>query len=130
MTQGRPPNETKWAYRSFQVLMVVENVSRDLTLEAPWMPTKWVLTDGSREWTDDYAWQWVLVGHDPHAQPSLPPGAKAEWTWMAAPVPSGAWVKRVEYHDPWGNLYSQELPSPPGGQVNFVDCGDPQDGTC
>ena len=125
-----------WSYRSFQVLMKVENVSRDLTLAGGtteregWAPTAWILTDGAREWTDDYAWQWAMGPRHLHGRPDLPPGAKSEWTWMAEPVPYGAWVKAVEYVDPWGNVYRQDFPKPDAGQLNYVDCGEPREGDC
>lgn len=128
--------ESFWSYRSFQTLMKVENVSSDLTLAGGsneregWAPTRWILTDGSREWVDEYAWQWGRGGQDLFQRPDLPPGAKSEWTWMAQPIPYGAWVKAVEYVDPWGNLYRQDFAKPEPGQFNYVDCGEPREGGC
>lgn len=128
--------ENFWAYRSFQVLMKVQNASRDLTLAGGsteregWAPTRWILTDGTREWVDEYAWQWDISNHHLMRRPDLAPGAQSEWTWMAWPVPYGAWVKSIEYVDQWGNLYRQDLPKPEIGQMNFEECGEPREGSC
>ena len=129
-------DEGTWSYRRFQTLMKVENVSADLILTGGlteregWAPTRWILTDGAREWVDDYAWQWTQGDKNLYGRPDLPPGAKSEWTWMAQPIPYGAWVKAVEYEDPWGNLYRQDFIKPEPGQFNYVDCGEPREGGC
>lgn len=128
--------ENVWAYRSFQVLMKVRNVSNDLTLAGGmtaregWVPTRWILTDGDREWTELYSFQWTMGGRNLMRRPDVPPGAEAEWTWLVEPVLYGAWVKAVEYTDQWGNDYRQEFPKPEIGQMNFEDCGEPHDGQC
>jgi hypothetical protein len=49
---------------------------------------------------------------------------------MAFPLLYGEWVEAVEYVDEWGNLYRQDFPKPEGGEFNYVDCGDPKEGSC
>lgn len=129
--QGRPPHESKWGYYSLQVLMTVENVSPDKTLNSPWIVSRWTITDGVKTWTDNYAWQWTR-GDDGGVfdQPAVPPGGKNEWTWLAFPVPHGAWVSGIEYTDPWGNTYRQGLSKPAFGEYDYQDCGPPFGGGC
>ena len=129
-----------WGYRNFQTLMVVENLSQDLTLAGGdrhwdgWAPTRWIITDGASHRVEERSWQWVNTvsgsRQAPFRRPDLPPGATGEWTWMAFPLLYGEWVEAVEYVDEWGNLYRQDFPKPEGGEFNYVDCGDPKEGSC
>jgi len=128
--QGRPPHENRWSYRYLQVLMVVENRSPVLTVPENWEPSRWIVTDGERDWDETYFGRWAYEGHDAPIPPALEPGARVEWTFNAIHLSSGAWVRAVEYVDPWGNLYRQELPKPSEGQFNWSDCGEPRDGSC
>ncbi len=131
MRQGRPPLQSMWGYYKLQVLMQVENISTDKTLDPPWMVSRWVITDGAKSWDETYAWQWTRdSGEGFHGQPSIPPGGKGEWTWMGFPIPYGAWVGAIEYKDPWGNTYRQNLAKPAFGEHNYQDCGPPFGGGC
>jgi len=118
-----------WAYRYLQVLMVVENNVPDLTIEAPWGPSRWIMTDGSREWSETNAWEWTQSGHPPPPQPNVAPGARVEWTWITAPIPSGAWVKAIEFDIGEGYTLRQDL-ARPGQEQNYVECGEPREGQC
>lgn len=128
----------QWGYRSFQSLMVVENVSADRTLEGgrsddgeqAWEPSRWIITDGAKDWTDTRNWEWRRSEGEFYEVPPVAPGGRAEFTFLAFPIPYGAWVKAVEYVDPWGNLYRQDFAKPEPGQFNYVDCGEPREGGC
>ncbi len=130
-----------WGYRSLQVLMKVANRADDRTLPGRpveraddntvgWQPSRWIVTDGSSEWTIDSNFEWTRSEGEFWTIPDVPPGGSAEFTFLAFPVPYGAWVKAVEYEDPWGNLYRQDFPKPEPGQLNYVDCGEPREGKC
>ena len=120
-TRGRPPYGSVWGYRSFQALMVISNQTADKTLEAPWLPDKWTITDGSTEREDAYAWQWVAVGQPPYPQPIVGPGASASWTWMCYPLNPGEWVKAAQF-TAWGHTYRFEFPKPGIGDFNYYNC--------
>jgi tRNA A-37 threonylcarbamoyl transferase component Bud32 len=121
LTQGRPPHETVSGYRSFQALMVITNQTSDSTLEPPWMPERWIVTDGQREWEETYAWQWSAEGGGTYDQPAIGPGATASWTWLCYPLPQGAWVKAADF-TAWGQTYRFEFPKPEPGEFNYHDC--------
>jgi hypothetical protein len=123
-TQGRPPYQTVTGYRRFQTLMVITNQTKDRTLESPWMPDRWIVTDGTAEWEETYAWQWgywewgqVKTWN----QPPIGPGATARWTWMCFSLPKGAWVKAAEF-TAWDHTYRFEFPKPNYGDFNYYDC--------
>ena len=121
LTQGRPPHETVSGYRSFQALMVITNQTADSTLEPPWMPERWIVTDGHSEWEETYAWQWSAEGGGAYDQPSIGPGATASWTWLCYPLPEGAWVKAADFAA-WGHTYRFEFPKPESGEFNYYVC--------
>jgi serine/threonine protein kinase len=120
-TQGRPPHETVSGYRGFQALMVITNQTADSTLEPPWMPERWIVTDGQREWEETYAWQWGKEEGGAYDQPAIGPGATASWTWLCYPLPQGAWVKAADF-TAWGHTYRFEFPKPAPGEFNYHDC--------
>ncbi len=129
-----------WTYRRGQFLMVVENVSESLTLPGGaelregWRPTRVVVTDGEGERDNVLIGQWIAVvngaDQEPWRRPDVGPGSRAEWTFLVVPVRSGEWVRKVEYRDLWGNRYWQEFPRPQDSQFNYVECGDPREGSC
>lgn len=119
-TQADPPNQTVQGYRAFQTLMVITNNSKDKTLEPSWKPNRWILTDGSTEWEETYAWQWT-VGDTRYPLPEIPPGGTASWTYLCYPVPQGAWVKAAEF-TAWGRTYRFDFPKPNYGDFNYYDC--------
>jgi hypothetical protein len=121
-TQGRPPYQTVRGYRSFQTLMVITNLATDKTLQPPWMPDRWIVTDGKAEWQETYAWQWYRTGQAAWTQPAVGPGQTAQWTWLCFPVPRGAWVTAAEF-TAWGRVYRSEFPNPAPGAFNYIDCG-------
>ena len=121
MTQERPPYQTVQGYRSFQTLMVITNQTKDKTLDPPWIPNRWIVTDGKTEWEETYIWQWVRRGQPPFPQPPIGPGATASWTWLCYPLPRGAWVKVAEF-TAWGHTYRFEFPKPQYGEYNYYDC--------
>jgi tRNA A-37 threonylcarbamoyl transferase component Bud32 len=121
LKQGRPPHETVSGYRSFQALMVITNQTGDSTLEPPWLPDRWIVTDGQREWEETYAWQWGKEGGGAYEQPAIGPGATASWTWMCYPIPQGAWVQAAEF-TAWGHTYRFEFPKPGAGEFNYHAC--------
>ena len=101
--------------------MVITNQTKGKTPEPPWMPERWIITDGNAEWEETCAWQWVPVRGDPWEQPPIGPGATASWTWMAYPLSRGAWVKAAEF-TAWGHTYRFEFPKPSLGDFNYHDC--------
>lgn len=120
-TQGSPPNQTVQGYRHFQTLMVVTNQTSDKTLEPPWQPERWIVTDGSTEWEETYAWQWKPITGPRYPQPPIGPGGRASWTWLCYPLPPGAWVKAAEF-TAWGHTYRAEFSKPNYGEYNYYDC--------
>ena len=120
---GRPPYRSVSGYRSFQTLMVVTNQTTGETLSAPWLPDRWIVTNGKSEWEETYAWQWAPAGGSVYEQPPIGPGATKSWTWLCYPVPKGAWVKAVEF-TAWGHTYRFDFPKPNYGDFNYYDCGD------
>jgi hypothetical protein len=121
LTQGRPPHETVSGYRSFQALLVIANQTADSTLEPPWMPERWIITDGQREWEETYAWQWAADDGGLYEQPAIGPGATASRTWLCYPLPEGAWVKAADF-TAWGHTYRFEFPKPEPGEFNYHAC--------
>ena len=117
--------EKIWAYRSFQADMYITNNGTD-PIEPTWKPTRWIITDGTNEMVNDRMWQWISRYSGVYAQPTIFPGQKAGWTWVAMPVGPGEWVKAVEYEHN-GQLYRQEFDlGPHGNAYNYVDCGQPR----
>jgi len=125
-TQGRDPYADVWGYQSFQTLMVITNHSKDKTVEPLWRPARWIVTNGSQEWEETYAWQWGLKeggSVKEYPQPPIVPGATQSWTWLCFPIPRGAWVKAAEFQA-WDQSYWFEFPKPEVGDFNYYDCGD------
>ena len=96
-----------WAYRSFQIDMFITNSSTE-PIEAPWRPTRWIITDGLHETVNDMMWEWAKGGTDPYEQPTIYPGQKIGWTWGAVPVGENEWVKAVEFYYR-GHIYREEF---------------------
>jgi uncharacterized protein YraI len=117
--------EKIWAYRSFQVDMYITNNGAD-PIEPTWNPTRWIITDGLNAMINDRMWQWISRYSGKYPQPTIFPGQKAGWTWVAMPVGIGEWVKAVEFeHD--GQLYRQEFDlGPYGNAYNYINCGEPR----
>jgi len=113
-----------WGYRSFQVDMYIKNLGQT-PVEPPWQPTRWIITDGEREYISDLMWQWVSRRTGFYKQPVIEPGQSAGWTFLAFPIDRHQWVKAVEFE--WnGQLYRQEFDLGPFGNAhNYKDCGDP-----
>jgi len=125
-TRGRDPYGDVWGYQSFQTLMVITNHSKDKTIEPLWRPARWIVTNGSQEWEETYAWQWVRReggSVKEYPQPPIVPGATQSWTWLCFPIPRGAWVKAAEFRA-WDQSYWFEFPKPEIGDFNYYDCGD------
>jgi hypothetical protein len=120
-TQHYPPNQTVQGYRSFQTLMVVTNNSQNKTLDPPWRPDRWIVTDGNTEWEETYMWQWGPARGEPYELPPVEPGATASWTWLCYPLPQNAWVKSVEF-TAWGRTYYFQFPKPSYGDHNYYNC--------
>jgi hypothetical protein len=99
----------------------ITNQTADSTLEPPWMPERWIVTDGQREWEETYAWQWGKEEGGAYDQPAIGPGATASWTWLCYPLPQGAWVKAADF-TAWGHTYRFEFPKPAPGEFNYHDC--------
>lgn len=117
--------EKIWAYRSFQVDMYITNNGRE-PIEPTWSPTRWIITDGANEMVNDRMWQWINRYSGKYAQPTIFPGQKAGWTWIAMPVGPGEWVRAVEYEHN-GQVYRQEFDLGPYGNANnYIDCGQPR----
>jgi hypothetical protein len=122
--QGRPPHKTVTGYRSFQTLMVITNHTANKTLDSPWLPDRWIVTDGQSAWEETYAWQWGIregSAFKAFPQPPIVPGATQSWTWLCFPIPRGAWVKAAEF-TAWGHTYRFEFPKPNYGDFNYSDC--------
>ena len=120
-TQGGPPYQTVQGYRSFQTLMVMTNHTKVKTLDPPWWPNRWIVTDGNSEWDETYAWQWTPYGGSRYPLPPVSPGATQSWTWLCYPVPRGAWVKAAEFIA-WGHTYRFDFPKPNIGDYNYYNC--------
>jgi hypothetical protein len=116
-----PYEESVRGYRSFQTLMVILNLTTDKTVEPPWKPDRWILTDGEREWEETRVWQWKPIGGDFYPQPPIGPGARATWTFVCFPVPRDAWVKAAEF-TAWGYTYRFEFPNPYYGECTWYSC--------
>jgi len=82
------------------------------------------------ERTGGCAWLWVHASLKLMRRPDLPPGARAERTWLVEPLALSERVKAVEYEDEWGNLYRQDLPKLEAEELNCADCGEPRTGDC
>lgn len=120
--------EKIWAYRSFQVDMYIANNGVD-AIEPIWSPTRWIITDGVNEMVNDKMWQWISRYTGKYEQPTIYPGQKAGWTWIAMPVGRYEWVKAVEFEHN-GQLYRQEFDLGPYGNAhNYIDCGEPRSHT-
>ena len=112
-----------WAYRSFQIDMFITNNSSE-TIEAPWRPTRWIITDGLHETVNDMMWEWAKGGTKPYEQPTIYPGQKAGWTWGAMPVGENEWVKAVEFYY-GGHIYREEFDlGPYHAAYDYKRCGD------
>jgi len=114
--------EKIWVYRNFQVDLYIKN-NGSTPIEPPWMPARWIITNGSEEMVNDMSWEWLSRNGSYYAQPTLQPGQQAGWTWIVMPVASNEWVKAVEY-DHNGQTYRQEFDlGPYGNAYNYVGCG-------
>lgn len=122
-TRGLPPYGTTRGYRSLQVAMIVTNLD-DKPIQPPWMPSRWILTDGVSQVIETYSWQWVYA-RDPRffPQPVIQLGEMQGWTWLVYPIEKGWWVAAIEW-DYEGKTYRQDLPKPNivFGDFNYVDC--------
>jgi hypothetical protein len=114
-----------WGYRGFQVDLYIKNLG-DTPVEAPWKPTRWVITDGENEYVSDVMWEWVSRATGFYDQPTIQPGESAGWTFLAFPIDRNQWVKAVEFE--WnGQFYRQEFDLGPFGNAhNYKDCGEPR----
>lgn len=125
---GRPPYQRVWGYRYFQADLAITNLTSDRTLDPPWEPSRWILTDGSNVWEETYAWQWgkweggKVVGFP---QASIGPGQAAIGSFLCFPIPREGWVQAVEF-EAWGHTYRQEFDLGPfKNKYNYRDCGEP-----
>jgi hypothetical protein len=103
--------------------MIVTNLG-DKPIQPPWLPSRWILTDGVSELVETYAWQWILRANPtPFPQPPIQPGETQGWTWMVYPLQKGWWVAAIEW-DYDGETYRQDLPKPNMAlkEYNYVDC--------
>ncbi len=113
-----------WGYRSFQVDMYIKNNSQT-SIEPPWRPKRWIITDGQKDVMNGLRWQWVSRSSGFYPQPAIQPGQSAGWTFLAFPIDRNQWVKAVEFE--WnGQVYRQDFDlGPYGNNHNYRDCGDP-----
>ncbi|MGI6208265.1 MAG: LysM peptidoglycan-binding domain-containing protein [Anaerolineae bacterium] len=110
------PDNPVWSYRSFQVLMTIINTTTDSTIEPPWKPSRWIITDGANTRTDDLVFVWYAPVGQPYRQPSIPPGGASEWTFIYPTLAESEWVSAVEF-DLWGHTYRQEIGIGPTGRA-------------
>ncbi|MBA7619587.1 hypothetical protein ES703_26926 [subsurface metagenome] len=126
--QGEPltgrDGEPVAGYRRFQTTIAIHNLTSDKTLEPPWGPDRWILTDGETEWEETGFWEWIAHRGAPfYPKPPIAPGARVTWTFMCYPVPRESWVKAVEF-SAWGRTYVVEFPNPYYGQCSWYSCPD------
>ncbi len=107
-----------WGYRSFQVDMYIKNNGTQ-PIVPPWQPTLWLIanSNGSPDSISDLMWPGT------YAQPVIPPGQVAGWTFSAFPVDENQWVRAVEYV--WnGQTYRQDFDlGPLLNDDNYQYCG-------
>jgi len=117
-----------WGYRSFQADIFVTNHS-DKAVQPPWVPLRWIITDGQKDVVSDLSWHWVdgrirYFAENPGQQPAIQPGGKAGWTFIAFPLAPNQWVKGLDFT--WdGKTYHQALDAGPY-QTEYglgKDCG-------
>lgn|GEM_PF-3270103 len=109
-------------YRYFQVDFFINNTS-DQTVEAPWVPSAWIITDGANERVATEMRLWCNRAGCPE-QPDIPPGGSEGWTWITGRVNLNEWVKAVvwEYD---GQTYRQEFADNAMNRAewNYKRCG-------
>jgi hypothetical protein len=112
-----------WGYRSFQADMFVANHSQ-VSVQPPWKPLRWIITDGANERVSDLIWEWGHVQTGLYSQPIIAPGQSAGWTFMAFPIERDEWVKAAEFG--WqGQVYRTEFDLGKfGNTYNYTDCGE------
>ncbi len=118
-------NPPVWGYRGFQVDMYIKN-NGATPVNPPWKPKRWIITDGTNDFVNDLAWQWVSRSRGYYPQPVIQPGQVTGWTFLAFPMDRNQWVKAVEFV--WeGQTYRGTFDlGPYGNAYNYQDCGDPR----
>jgi len=106
---GDPP---VWTYRTFQIKVVITNISADQTVDWAWAPSRWIITDGNNTRIEPRTWEYgpdgeIRLGQS-YTKPNLGPGESVEWTFVAASVLEPEWVAAVEW-DAWGRTYRHEF---------------------
>jgi hypothetical protein len=118
----KPWSDGTKGYRSFQVAMIITNLSQK-TIPAPWKPTRWLFTDGTSQLADTRKWVWTAPGGKFYVQPPIEPGATQGWTWIAFPLEKGWWVEGAEWEYD-GQTYRNEFPKPNISlrDFNYINC--------
>lgn len=118
----RSDNNYEDLYRYFQVDFFINNTSGQ-TVEAPWVPSAWIITDGANERVATEMRLWCNRAGCPE-QPDIPPGGSEGWTWITGRVNLNEWVKAVvwEYD---GQTYRQEFADNAMNRAewNYKRCG-------
>lgn len=118
---GRLNNAPFSGYRRFQADFFIKNLGTEPIIP-PWMPTRWIVTNGVDEHELTYMWQWVPRSRQLYEQPVIQPLASAGWTYMAYPLEQGEWVKAAEFEYN-GVTYRQEFDLGDFGDAhNYVAC--------
>jgi hypothetical protein len=120
-----------FGYRSFQADMNV-TVLGDETVQPPWVPRRWIITDGKQDMINDLMWIWrdqkiKLLQQVGIEQPAVQPGQTASWTFAAFPLQPNQWVKGVDFE--WhGQTYHQDFDIGPylNDYGGATDCGIPK----
>jgi hypothetical protein len=106
---------------------VIKNVSQDKTLEPPWEPSRWIITDGVTKRADERMWQFgqrIKRGEvELYDQPAIAPNAIVEWTFVAYPLQENEWMDHVEW-ELFGQSYSSSVfdPGEFRNNHNFQPC--------
>jgi len=127
------PGRKVYGYRGFQADLVVTNLTGDRTIVGweeygdyyYWVPSKWIITDGSNVREDTRSWVWVSAWDwNYYEQPTIGPGETQAGTFLVFPIGRYEWVKAAEF-ELWGQVYRQEFDlGPLRNNYDYRDCGE------